>query len=164
KPSQIAEGVLRLARNDGFQFSNEAEAALKKTCKPGTTDTIAGLWQAIKAAQSQRVAMFFDRLDGARGLNHVIAHDVANACSQGGDMKRDPLAVLDAMAGLKDVKREVRAILAKVKLAAKDRAAGLKSARPRLNLLFAGNPGTGKTTVAELLAEALVDLGYLKSP
>jgi SpoVK/Ycf46/Vps4 family AAA+-type ATPase len=162
-PAQVSEGVLRRARDDGFVFTREAEEALKKAAKSGTTDAITTLWHTVKAAQAQRITEFYDVLDDAEGLNHVIAHDVTGGLRAAQAEKRDPLAALDAMIGLDAVKREVRQILAQVKLAAKQKEAGLSAQRPRLNLLFGGNPGTGKTTVAELLADALASVGYLKN-
>jgi hypothetical protein len=71
------------------------------------------------------------------------------------------LAELDDLTGLKRVKREVHrqvALLRVEKLRAK---AGLKSPTITRHLVFTGNPGTGKTTVARLVSGIYKALGLL---
>ena len=71
------------------------------------------------------------------------------------------LAELDGLVGLEGVKAEVRRIVNLVKINEARRKQGLKVPPMTYHMVFTGNPGTGKTTVARLVARAFVALGVI---
>lgn len=71
---------------------------------------------------------------------------------------------LDAQVGLENVKEQVRKLEASVKLARVREAKGIGVAARSNHLVFTGPPGTGKTTIARIVAKCYCGLGVLPTP
>ena len=71
-------------------------------------------------------------------------------------------AELDSLVGLETVKEQVRALVAFLQVQARRKEHGLPEVATSQHLVFLGNPGTGKTTVARLLAQMYRAMGLLE--
>jgi len=71
-------------------------------------------------------------------------------------------AELDSLVGLESVKEQVRALVAFLQVQSRRLEHGLPEVATSQHLVFLGNPGTGKTTVARLLAHMYRAMGLLE--
>jgi SpoVK/Ycf46/Vps4 family AAA+-type ATPase len=74
------------------------------------------------------------------------------------------MAELDAMIGLAAVKEQIRQITASVEAARRRALAGYGTDKPMQHFVFLGPPGTGKTSVARIVAKIFYAFGLLDTP
>lgn len=70
---------------------------------------------------------------------------------------------LESLIGLDDVKKQILDHTALVKLNSIRAAKGLHNRMPPMHMVFTGNPGTGKTTIAKYIGEIYHSIGVLSS-
>ena len=74
----------------------------------------------------------------------------------------DPYKELESLIGLSSVKEEVLTFANFVKVQQVRKANGMKTSPVSYHCIFTGNPGTGKTTIARIMAAIYKDLGIIK--
>ncbi len=73
----------------------------------------------------------------------------------------DPYEILGNMIGLEQVKKKIREIVAQIRVSKELREKNGEANVPCIHMMFTGSPGTGKTTVARLVAKIFKEEGIL---
>jgi SpoVK/Ycf46/Vps4 family AAA+-type ATPase len=102
--------------------------------------------------------------DGVRGQQAAAGARERTVAEPPPVTVEEAMAELDAMVGLAGVKEQMRQVIAFVQATAMRARGGLPVDKPMHHFVFLGPPGTGKTTVARIIAKLYYAYGLLDMP
>jgi AAA+ superfamily predicted ATPase len=167
KEYELVEIVKNMANEDYYKLDEDGEKAFLEKIKIEKVDENFANARAarniLESAIREKAFRIGDSKVSKEELLTLTPEDFGiNLEFNARDKMKELQDELDSLVGLKNVKNIVKGIINTLELQHRKKEMGIESEDISLNMIFTGNPGTGKTTVARIISKILKVIGVLK--
>ena len=152
------------AKNMGFELADDIYIDLRRICDFFSKRAAFGNGRFVDKVLQETIMRHSLRED-LEQINVITREDIPTIeqLNNANEVKTKKSAkeTLNGLIGLKQVKAQMEDFEAYVRFVKKAEENGLTIPSSNLHMIFAGNPGTGKTTVARIIAQLLYEIGVI---
>lgn len=157
------EQMLRWLKEDlqqkGLRWTEEPDDLLERLLAEEKRD---GSFRGIRTLNRLSSDILYHQLSRPGDCMTLTRSGLIRAYHLDGAREQSAREQLEHMCGMESVRRSVDAMVSQIQMYRSLKASGKKVSAPTMHMRFVGNPGTGKTSVARLVAEILKEKGILQ--
>ena len=161
-PSELLEIFKRKMSKIGFELSNEIEQEVLNICEYFSKRKSFGNGRFVdKLIQETIMKHTMNESENIKLITLEDIPEIVELNSSRKDSDYDAQKVIDQIVGMKDLKEKISEFTEYIKFVKDAQNSGINIPNQNMHMIFTGNPGTGKTTVARVMAKLLFDMGFI---
>lgn len=148
--------------NMGFEVGEDTLSQVKNICDYFSKRKDFGNGRFVdKLIQETIIKHSLKDNEDIRKISTIDIPQITDLVANNSEAIYDSKKVLEDIVGMKDLKEKIADFTEYIKFVKDTKNAGINVPEQNMHMMFTGNPGTGKTTIARVMAKILFDMGFI---